>query len=438
MAKQPADLSVEITGLTQDGLGIAQSESQSLRVRNALPGEVVVARILRRRKGLRFADGIEISQPSLQRRRSACTYFPRCGGCSLHHLSYDAQLRLKQQQVEDALLDSGVQAERWEDPYSSARLGYRRKARFGVRKLGDQVLVGFRESFSNRVAKIDHCEVLSPQLSAVLKPLKHCLAQLSIAEKIPQIEVAQGDEQCVLMLRHLAPLTPLDMQRLKDFESRYRVQILLQSKGYDTLISLQGQPPEAIGYALAEWGLYMTFMPQQFTQVNLLANQALIRQALSYLGDINGKRVLDLFCGIGNFSLPLARRGALVRGVEAAADAVDQARYNAHLNGLSASVQFDVADLYNPQEAQANLLGEAEVLLLDPPRSGAGALLDGWLSGFVGSEVVYVSCNPATFASDARVLASHGFRLVNVGIFDMFPHTAHVETMGYFRRDSAA
>jgi 23S rRNA (uracil1939-C5)-methyltransferase len=433
--KFPAEATVQISSLTAEGLGVAILGERPLHVRNALPGETVTARILRRKKGTLFADGVAIEDANPDRTASACAYFPRCGGCNMHHLKADAQLVLKQQQLSTALDENNVEVGHWMPPQSAGRLGYRRKARLGVRQVGDQVLVGFRESFSNRVARIDECMVLTPELSRLLRPLKELIGKLSIADKIPQVEMAQGDFLCALMVRHLAPFTAADLALWQQLEDSFGVSVLLQSGGYDTLQTLSGSPAASLGYQIPEHGLYMRFQPDQFTQVNMRMNTVLIRQALSFLGDLNGKRVVDLFCGIGNFSLPLARAGAQVWGYEAVDDAVRMARQNTQLNGLETRASFDVLDLYGEQaESQSGLPMAVDAIVMDPPRSGAGPNLEAWLTSFAGHEIVYVSCNPASFAIDAARLSNAGFDLQTVGIFDMFPHTAHVETMGYFRR----
>lgn len=435
MAKLPPQVTAEIVALDSDGLGVAEVDGRALRIRNALPGETVEARILRKRKGNLFADGVAISNASEQRQPNACCYFPRCGGCVLHHLAYTAQLELKQRQLTDALRAHDVEPGEWLPAQSATRLGYRRKARFGVRMVDGRVLVGFRESFSNRVARIDGCVTLTKEISSLLTPLKALLEQTSIADRIPQIEVAQGDQTCALLVRHLAPANETDLHLCREFERRFRVRIYLQSGGVDSLVALAQGSIEPLGYQLQDWGLYLRFLPHQFTQVNLCMNRVLIRHALAYLGDLRGKAVVDLFCGIGNFSLPLARAGADVTGYEGDAGAVAMARDNAALNGLSRQARFDFVDLYGVDDVPLVAMDHADVLLLDPPRCGAGVHLDRWLEQFRGSQVVYVSCNPLSFAADAARLIGAGYRLDRVGIFDMFPNTAHVETLGYFCRE---
>ena len=430
------DVEVEIESLDAHGVGICSHNERPLHVRNALPGEQINARILKKRKGVRFADGYLVGSPSADRIKSACAAFPRCSGCSMHHMHYAAQLALKEQQLRTALQENDVVPGRFRAPAAGKRLGYRTKARMGVRKVGDQVFVGFRESFSNRVAKLDACLTLTPEISALLLPLRELIVKLSQPNKIPQLEVAQGEDGVSLIVRHLTDLTPEDMHLWQAFERTHRVEVVLQSGGYDTLCTLAGAPPTDRYYQIPRHGLTMRYQPHQFTQVNLGVNQMLIDRALAYLHPIRGKRVLDLFCGIGNFTLPLARAGASATGIEAAAEAVEQARRNAELNHLQAA--FSTADLYAADTDLAGLeaLQNADALVLDPPRSGAGPQLAAWLQAFKGHEVVYVSCNPVTFAQDAVALQNAGMALVEVGVFDMFPHTAHIETMGYFVREA--
>ncbi|MEM9624542.1 MAG: TRAM domain-containing protein, partial [Pseudomonadota bacterium] len=232
----PRELDVTINALNAEGLGVADLDGKPLHVRNGLPGETVTARILKRRKGVRYADAVDVVHPNVGRRGPACAYFPRCGGCNMHHMDYARQLQHKQQQLQDALALHEVRPVSWAPPRSAVRLGYRRKARLGVRLVGDQVLVGFRESFSNRVAKLSHCVVLTPALSALISPLKQLLSQFSIAGQIPQIELAQGDVQIAMLVRHLAPFTAQDMTLWRQFARQHDVEVLLQSGGYDTLV----------------------------------------------------------------------------------------------------------------------------------------------------------------------------------------------------------
>lgn len=441
-SRGPVEAEVDITGLTTDGLGIASINDRPLHIRNALPGERVRARIVKRRKGVRYADGYEIlagTHPG--RREPQCAYFPRCGGCVLRHVRYEEQLEHKAGQIKAALAANGVKAVSFRAPVGLDPGGYRRKARLGVRSVGGQVLVGFRESFSNRVARMDECQTLTPELSRLIKPLKNLISALSAPDKIPQIEVAQGDLGTsddtsgaagpVLVLRHLTPLTTTDLDSLEVFSQAHQVTVLTQSGGYDSVIGLDGSPLPMLSYELQ--GLCIEFDPRQFTQVNAQMNEILVARALEYLEPVAGRRVIDLFCGIGNFSLPLAAQGAHVLGVELSSDAVRQAARNAEANRIS-GVEFRSADLFKQLDF-FKAWTSADTLLLDPPRSGAGPHLGHWLKSLPElREVVYVSCNPKTFAEDARVFADHGFRLADAGAYDMFPQTAHVETIGHFER----
>ena len=425
MAKKvPVEQEVQITALSGEGLGAATLNERPLWVRNALPGERVQARILKRRGGQRFADGQPLADLNPKRVASACAYFPRCAGCSLHHLAYGEQLLLKQAHLAEEL---------------------QRKARLGVRVVGEQVLVGFRESFSNRVARLDACMTLTPKLSALLQPLKKLIANLSQPRTIAQIEMAEGDSECAILVRHLDVLTDSDVEQWQQLAAVFDVQVILQPGGYDSLQPLPGQAAvRPLSYGIAEHGLSLQFYAHQFTQVNAVMNRELIRTAIGYLGDVRDQLVADLFCGIGNFSLPLARQGAQVVGLEASAEAIAMAQMNARRNGLSERCDFAVADLYQAGgsadafavDGQTTRSGRyPEALIIDPPRSGAGANLEGWVGHSALQQIVYVSCNPRSFADDALRLKHAGFRLREVGIYDMFPQTAHVETIGHFVRD---
>ena len=446
MAKKlPVEQEVHIDALSKDGLGAATLNERPLWVRNALPGERVQARILKRRGGQRFADGQPLADFSHKRVTSACQYFPRCAGCNLHHLAYGEQLQLKQFRLVQELQRVGVTAAGWRAPSGLTRLGYRRKARLGVRVVGEQVLVGFRESFSNRVARLDGCMTLTPRLSALLQPLKRLIANLSQPRTIAQIEMAEGDSEGAILVRHLDVLTDSDLEQWQQFANGQDVQVILQPAGYDSLQPLPGQPSvRPLSYGIAEHGLSLQFYAHQFTQVNALMNRELIRVAIGYLGDVRGRVVADLFCGIGNFSLPLARQGARVLGVEASAEAISMAEVNARRNGLAERCYFRVADLYSAlagSDVPWGVIGDPvvsdlcpEALIIDPPRSGAGVNLEAWVGNSTLWQIVYVSCNPQSFADDALRLHRAGFQLREVGIYDMFPQTAHVETIGHFVR----
>lgn len=458
MPKQPTEIEIEISTLSEQGSGGGMHNERPVWVRNALPGETVRARILKRRGGQRFADGQPLENFSTDRVPSPCSYFPRCGGCATHHIAPAAQLAHKQRQLADQLDAQGIAPNSWREPVALLRLGYRRKARMGVRVVGESVLVGFRESFSNRVARIDACATLTPELSKLINPLKACIAKTSDAKTIPQIELAQGDSSCAVIVRHLQPLTDGDIALWQGFEAECRVEVLMQSKGYDTLtpVSKNRQQMSLLHYQIPEYGLTVGFYPHHFTQVNALMNRELVRTVMGYLGNQRGRVVVDMFCGIGNFTLPLARTGALAVGIEASDEAVEMARRNARVNGVEHASAFYAEDLYGEGGAlhpiaDKNTLNATginacfehfsqspDALILDPPRSGAGPNLEGWAGIPSLKQIVYVSCNPVTFAEDAKRLEAKGYVLDQVGVYDMFPGTSHVETIGNFVRSSGA
>jgi 23S rRNA (uracil1939-C5)-methyltransferase len=426
------ELSLEVDTLESTGLGVGMFDGRTVKVRNSLPGETVLARVLKRRRGEWFAEAQEITNPASARVVPPCAAYPRCGGCSLQHMQYETQLALKHQGLLQALAAARVTPDLVRAPVASTRLHYRRKARLGVRCLGEELLLGFRESFSSRVARLNDCKTLALPAAKLLPALRAALQSLEAKATIPQVEVVVGDLDLALIVRHLQPLIPQDRERLVEFARRYSVQIYLQPGGYDELSLLWPEVEEAhLSYSLEAFGVALQFSVTDFIQANASLNAALVSAAVTAIAPLPGARVADLFCGIGNFSLPLARRGALVTGIETAAGAVARARANAEYNGLTDRCEFRVADLYDPGYGD---LGDAQFLLLDPPRTGAGANLPLWLAAPCLRRVVYVSCNPVTFAEDARVLVEAGFMLREVGIYDMFPQTAHVETLGVFVR----
>jgi 23S rRNA (uracil1939-C5)-methyltransferase len=421
---------VAVTALGEDGLGEGQFEGRYVRIRNALPGETVTARVLKRRAGALLAEAVEVRDRAPLRRAAPCTVFPRCGGCSLQHLEHGAQLRHKEKVLLDALAANGVVPQSVRRPVSGPRLHYRHKARLGVRCVGDNLLVGFRESFSSRVVRMADCRILAEPLARCLPDLQSTLSSLRERHRVPQVELVAGDDSQAVIVRHLDPLGPESQVRLEEMSRRLRMRVYLQAGGYDSLMLLgaPGKRPK-LTYSIMEFGVTYRFDVADFVQVNPAINRALASSVAVALDPRPGITIADLFCGIGNFSLVLARHGAKVKGFEASAGAIERARENADLNGLEHRCEFDLADLYDSGYA---IPAGTQRLLLDPPRSGAGPHLARWLSGTELERVVYVSCNPMTFASDAAVFEKQGFALIDVGVFDMFPQTAHVETLGVF------
>ena len=438
-----------IESLNYDGSGVAHIDGKVTFIEDALPGETVRLRYLNRRRNFDSGKLVEILSPSPDRVAPACAHFGTCGGCSLQHLQPEAQLRAKQQVLAGQLEHIGkVQPESWLAPLTGPAWGYRRRARLGVRFVPGKggVFVGFRERRKSFLANLNECPVLEPKLAALLPTLRGIIAQLSCPHRIPQIEVAAGDDATALVIRHLLPLTDADRTLLCGFAQQHALQIYLQGGGPDSIAPLwpekcvmdgavtepRMQNPPPLYYRLTEYDVTLHFRPTDFIQVNNALNQRLVHQALTLLDLKPADRVLDLFCGLGNFTLPLARHAQQVLGIEADAQLIAGARGNAERNGLS-NAEFRQADLYNGSAASWNGFGFNK-LLLDPPRNGAIEAIKRLPRDGV-ERIVYVSCYPATLARDAEYLVRVlGFRLAAAGVMDMFPHTSHVESMALFIR----
>lgn len=435
-ARLPAEpLEAQVESFAHDGRGVAHLGGKAVFIQGALPGEAVRFRYTRRQR--RYDEGtIEaVLNPSSDRVEPRCPHFGVCGGCSLQHLDPGAQIRAKQQVLADALERiGGVRPAQWLPPLVADLWGYRRKARLGVKYVAKKgkVLVGFRERSSSFVTDLSCCPILHPQVGERIPALAALVGSLSIRDQVPQIEVSMGDKVCVLLFRVLAPPNAEDRQRLAAFGESEGFHIYLQSGGPETLVPLPEQET-SLSYALPQFGLELTFDPCDFTQVNTALNRMMVARALDLLDPQPDTRTLDLFCGLGNFTLPLATRCAWVRGVEGDAGLVARGRANAVRNGL-ANVDFEVADLYQPQEAQLWIRDRFDQALLDPPRSGAWEVLP-WLPRLGVRRLLYVSCYPSTLARDsARLVQALGYRLTAAGVMDMFPHTGHVESMAIFER----
>ena len=428
-------LTLEVDALDAEGRGVSRHAGKVVFVEGALAGEVVEARITRVKPKYEQARVTRVLHASAARREPPCPKFGVCGGCATQHVEIRTQVAAKQRGLEDNLARIGkVKPETILTPLYGPEWGYRHRARFSVRYVEGKggALVGFREKRSTYVVDTVSCEVLPPAVSALIAPLRELITALSIRDRIPQIEVAAGDAAVVLLFRHLLPFTPEDEALLRAFADRHAVWLWLQPGGPDTAAPFHPAAHEDLYYALPEFGLRMRFRPSDFTQVNPGVNRALVSRAIRLLDPRPGERVADLFCGLGNFSLPMARRGAQVIGFEGVPALVERARRNAADHGLVA--QFEVRDLFK-QSLEG--FGAFDKLLIDPPREGAieimNALPDAW-----PRRIVYVSCDPATLARDAGVLVEHkGFRLVAAGVVNMFPHTAHVESLALFERGAA-
>jgi len=426
-----------IESLDQEGRGVAHRDGKAVFIEGALPGETVTYSVYRKKPSYELATLGSVLKESASRVAPRCPHFSVCGGCSLQHFDARAQVAVKQRVLEDSLWHIGrVRPEQILPAIHGPAWGYRHRARFAVRYVPKKggALVGFHEKRSSYVADMDSCEVLPPRISALIRPLRNLVSALSIRSRLPQIEVALGAEADVLVLRVLEPLLPPDVELLRGFADRHGVRFYLQPGGPETATPLSAADETDLYYALPEFDLRIHFAPTEFTQVNPAVNGVLVRRALALLDPQPGERVADLFCGVGNFALAIARSGATVVGVEGSAELVRRAARNAEANGLSGSASFVERDLYRLAGDPLAGLGRFDRMLLDPPRDGAVDLVKA-LPDDGPRRLVYVSCNPGTLARDATVLTqARGYRLSAAGVVNMFPHTAHVESIAVFDR----
>jgi len=424
-----------IGGMSHDGRGVARVDGKTTFVHGALPGETVTFRYLKRQRSHDEGQTVAVIEASPERVEPRCAQYGICGGCGLQHLAPEAQIAAKQTVLLDNLRELGsvVPLEVLPPLIGRSSWGYRRKARLGVKEVlrKGRVLVGFRERGSSFIADVDRCHVLHPRVGELLPELSRLVGSLSIRRRLPQIEVAMDDEHCALVLRILDPLSGEDERLLNDFQEANNLVFYLQPGGPETV-----QPLDAaldLRYHLPAHDVVLRFAPGDFTQVNTDINRQMVDRAIALLDLQRDDRVLDLFCGIGNFTLPIARACAGATGVEGDAALVARARSNAADNALS-NLSFYTANLYGELEAEPWLRQAYDKALLDPPRSGALQVLP-LLAKRGIQRLVYVSCYPGTLARDAGVLVKHhGYRLLSAGVMDMFPHTAHVESIALFER----
>jgi 23S rRNA (uracil1939-C5)-methyltransferase len=424
-----------ILSVTHDGKGVADTPGKKVFVAGALAGERV--RFLRRKSRRNFDDAelLEVLEPSAERVEARCAVFGRCGGCALQHVTAGQQRRIKSQVLRDSLQRIGrVEPDRWLDAIVGPDWHYRRRARLAVKDVyaKDRILVGFRERLAPYVTDMHRCEVLAEPVAGMLDPLAELIAGLSVRARLPQIEVAVADNATALVFRVLEPPTGEDEERMREFGRRQDLRIHLQPGGPDSVELLWPDPPaEPLYYAMPEFDVRVEFEPAGFVQVNGEVNRRLVAAAVQLLDPQPADRVLDLYCGIGNFSLPLARRCGTVLGVEGDARLVDGARHNATLNGID-TVTFRRTDLGAVDGSDAWLDDGWDRVLLDPARNGAAEVVAAMVR-IRPRRIVYVSCHPATLARDAGTLVHRGgYRLAAAGIVDMFPHTAHVESIAVF------
>jgi 23S rRNA (uracil1939-C5)-methyltransferase len=438
---------IDIKSLDMDARGVGHIENEDgtpgkvVFIEGALPGERVSFEMLRKKKNWEQGRMTALHKESSMRVKPKCEHFDYCGGCSMQHLEPSAQVAIKQRVLEDNLWHlSKVKAETMMRPMYGPTWGYRYRARLSSRYVAKKgtVLVGFHEKKSVFVADIQSCQILPKHVSDMMMPLRALIHSLSIFDKVPQIELAIGEDNTVLVMRNMVPLAGDDEAKLKAFADEYNIQWWLQPKGPDTAYPFYPADKE-LYYTLPEFGIKMPFKPTDFTQVNHHINRVLVHKALNLLKVEKEDRVADLFCGLGNFTLPLATQAREVVGIEGSTALTERALANAKVNGVDRHTTFQCRNLFEITKDDLIALGKFDRMLIDPPRDGAMALslalaeLKESNPDMLPKRIVYVSCSPSTLARDAGVLVHRaGYRLTNAGVVNMFPHTSHVESMAVF------
>ena len=426
-----------IESLSHEGRGIAHIKGKTIFIENALPGEQVEFKYVSKRA--KFDQGVaeNIITVNKQRIIPECQYFGYCGGCSLQHMKSDAQLAHKQNILLEQFIHLGhVKPEIVLPPLEGPNFAYRHKARLAVKYVikKEKVLVGFREKRSSYVADIRECKVLHPDVGLKFMAIQQLIESLSIHNKIPQIEAAVSDNGTALVLRHLTDFTDEDIVKLNVFENEHQLKLYLQPGGYDTVERLNKSDLDELFYKLDDYDITIYFKPVDFTQINVEVNKKMLSLAIELLEPKKDENILDLFCGVGNFTLPLARKAKSVTGIEGDKGLVKQAKKNAIKNDIN-NVEFFMADLAELDKSNEFIKGGFDKILLDPARAGAKEVIEALNTKNV-KRIVYVSCNPATLARDAGILVNErGFKLTQAGVMDMFPHTTHVESIAVFNRE---
>ena len=429
---------VLIESIDHEGRGIAHAEGKVIFIEGALTGEHVTYSSYRKKSNYEQAQLGRILKQSFMRVQPKCPNFGVCGGCSMQHLEAQAQVAVKQRVLEDNLQRIGkVKPETILPPIFGQSWGYRQRARLSVRHVikKGKTLVGFREKNGKYVADMQHCEILPPKIAGLLPLLGELNESFTAKDILPQIEVAVGEHVDVLVLRILQALSPSDEEAIKQFADTHKVQFWLQTKGPETVLPFYPLDAPQLSYSLPEFGIVMPFAPTEFTQVNSTLNRLMVSRAIRLLKPEAGERIADFFCGLGNFTLPIARCGAKVMGIEGSAALVKRAGQNAAYNGLSDHAEFKDSNLFEMNEAALAKLGRFDKWLVDPPREGAIDLMKSISEETAPSRIVYVSCSPSTLARDAEVLVNvKGYILRAAGVMNMFPHTSHVESIAVFDR----
>lgn len=431
-------LIAHIESLDREGRGVAHVDGKAIFVDAALPGETVVYSPYRKKPSYELAQLLAVRKASAERITPQCPWYSRCGGCSLQHFDLRAQVAAKQRILEDALWHIGrVRPESMLSPIYGPPWAYRHRARLSVRLVPKKggILVGFHERKSSYVVEMSSCEVLPAPVSGGLTQLKAMIEQLSIRDRLPQVELAVGARVTVMVLRLLATPTPEDEALLKRYAEDSGFQLWFQPQGPDTAQPFWPLDAPALDYELPEFNVRIGFRPTDFTQVNHAVNRILVRRAMDLLQPRSGDSIGDFFCGLGNFTLPIARSGAEVFGVEGSKPLVQRAAGNAAANGIDC--RFQAANLFEADACQRTLAeaGRLDKVLIDPPREGATELVKALTERSLPERIVYVSCDPATLARDAGILnQSQRYSLSAAGVVNMFPHTSHVESMALFER----
>ncbi|HHX8264007.1 TPA: 23S rRNA (uracil(1939)-C(5))-methyltransferase RlmD [Vibrio diabolicus] len=420
--------SVQVERLDHHGAGIAYLKKKPLFIDGALPGEEVVTQLVEEKS--KFARGklIKILKPSDTRVEPFCPHYHECGGCDLQHLDYDQQLTYKQQTLRQLMRKFSGNDIELDAPLLGDSLAYRRRARVSlfVDKKTRQLHFGFRKKQSKQIAQVTDCPVLAPELNVLLPEIYAALKAFKKPEQLGHVELVLGDNGPCITLRHLSALTTSETQSLTELAKRYGASLYLMP-ATDQLNLVEGNMP-----FYQEVGVKIPFSPNNFIQVNQAVNQQMVKQAVEWLDPQKSDRVLDLFCGVGNFSLPIAKLAKHVVGVEGVAEMVEKATNNASLNQIN-NAQFYHANLEQDFEGQVWAAERFDKVLLDPARAGASGIID-QVSELGAQRVVYVSCNPATLARDSQSLMEQGYKLTKLGMLDMFPHTSHLESMALFEK----
>jgi 23S rRNA (uracil1939-C5)-methyltransferase len=429
-----APVAAVIESLTHDGRGVAHVDGKVVFIDNALPGEQVEFVYSQIRRDYAEGHAVKLHSRSTDRVEPLCPHYSICGGCSFQHVDAAAQIRIKQTILQEQFKRIGkIDVPEFWPPLTGPHWGYRRKARMGVKYVAKKgrMLIGFREKRQQYLAEMDNCIIMHPVVGTQLLVLGELIANLSIRDYIPQIEVAIGENQCILAIRVMKTPSDEDLDKLRQFGQQHPITLCLQPKGPDTIQPLPGEPEIMPTYALPDHRIEFRFRPAMFTQVNYEINRQMVNQVLETLELKKSDHVLDLFCGLGNFTLPMAKYAGQVVGVEGDQPLIEHARENARLNALE-NVEFFAADLTKSLGEQAWAQRSYDKVLLDPSRAGAAEILP-YLKKWRPKLIVYVSCNPSTLARDAGILVNDlGFRLVKTGVMDMFPQTAHVESIALF------